>query len=86
MATSKAQLVKHFKAVASYDESELTEAISDVLEENQRKILHELMKKLHTKLRDVKTQDLRRSENQRRFQPSAVIRNLRARWRSQNWS
>jgi hypothetical protein len=63
MATSKAQLVKNFKAVASYDESELTEAISDVQDENQRKILHELMKKL----RDVKTQGLEKKRKSKKI-------------------
>jgi hypothetical protein len=57
MAFSKATTVKYVKAVGKFDEAEITEALMD-LNQSDVKVLYDLTKKMHMKLKSAHTEDV----------------------------
>jgi hypothetical protein len=55
MAFSKATTVKYVKAVGKFDEAEITEALMD-LNQSDVKVLYDLTKKMHMKLKSAHTE------------------------------
>jgi hypothetical protein len=54
MATSKSKIAKFIKAIATYSESELTEAV-DELNDDERRSFNRMAEKLHRKLKELNT-------------------------------
>ena len=72
MAFSKATTVKYVKAVGTFDEAEITEALMD-LDTGDVKLLYELTKKMHMKLKSAHTEDV----NSRKVQSKQQINKVR---------
>lgn len=59
MSSSKAKSAKYMKAIAAYEQADITEAVS-VLDREQQRVLVDLVKKIHNKLEGMHVEAVKR--------------------------